>query len=50
MSRDNRLISLEDWLPIESLIRQDWSLEQISLWLKKIKKPGSAMNGSISIF
>jgi len=49
MSRDNRLISLEDWLSIESLIRQDWSLEQIS-WLKKIKKPGSAMNGSISIF
>ena len=35
MSRDNRLISLEDWLSIESLIRQDWSLEQISLWLKK---------------
>ena len=34
MSRDRRRISLEDWQLIESLIRRDWSLEQISLWLK----------------
>ena len=38
MSRDRRRISLEDWQLIESLIRQDWSPEQISLWLKKYKK------------
>ncbi len=38
MSRDRRRISLEDWRLIESLIRRDWSPEQISLWLKKYKK------------
>ena len=38
MSRDRRRISLEDWQLIESLIRWDWSPEQISLWLKKYKK------------
>ena len=38
MSRDRRLISLEDWQLIESFIRRDWSPEQISLWLKKYKK------------
>jgi IS30 family transposase len=38
MSRDRRRISLEDWQLIESLIRRDWSPEQISLWLKKYKK------------
>ena len=38
MSRDRRRISLEDWQLIESLIRQDWSSEQISLWLKKYRK------------
>ena len=37
MSRDRRRISLEDWQLIESLIRRDWSLEQISLWLNKYK-------------
>ena len=37
ISRDRR-ISLEDWQLIESLIRRDWSPEQISLWLKKNKK------------
>ena len=37
MSRDRRRISLEDWQLIESLIRRDWSPEQISLWLKKYK-------------
>ena len=30
MSRDRRRISLEDWQLIESLIRRDWSPEQIS--------------------
>ena len=50
MSRDRRRISLEDWQLIESLIRRDWSPEQISLWLKKYKKIGSVMSGSISIF
>ena len=35
ISRDRRLISLEDCQLIESLIRRDWSPEQISLWLKK---------------
>ena len=29
MSRNRRQISLEDWQLIESLIRRDWSLEQI---------------------
>ena len=38
MSRDRRRISLEDWQLIESLIRRDWSPEQINLWLKKNKK------------
>ena len=38
MSRDCRRISLEDWQLIESLIRRDWSPEQISLWLKKYRK------------
>ena len=38
MSRDRRRFSLEDWQLIESLIRRDWSPEQISLWLKKYKK------------
>ena len=38
MSRDRRQISLEDWQLIESLIRRDWSPEQISLWLKKYRK------------
>ena len=38
MSRDRRRISLEDWQLIESLIRRDWSPEQISLWLKKYRK------------
>ena len=38
MSRDRRRISLEDWQLIESLIRRNWSPEQISLWLKKYKK------------
>ena len=38
MSRVHRRISLEDWQLIESLIRRDWSPEQISLWLKKYKK------------
>ena len=38
MSRDRRRISLEDWQLIESLIRRDWSSEQISLWMKKYKK------------
>ena len=41
MSRDRRRISLEDWQLIESLIRRDWSPEQISLWLKKYKKKQS---------
>ena len=50
MSRDRRRISLEDWQLIESLIRRDWSPEQISLWLKKYKKSGSVASGSISIF
>ena len=30
-SLNSRRISVEDWLLIESLIRQDWSSEQISL-------------------
>ena len=38
MSRDRHRISLEDWQLIESLIRRDWSPEQISLWLKKYRK------------
>ena len=38
MSRDRLRISLEDWQLIESLIRRDWSPEQINLWLKKNKK------------
>ena len=37
-SRDRRRISLEDWQLNKSLIRRDWSPEQISLWLKKYKK------------
>ena len=49
ISRDLHRISLEDWQLIESLIRQDWSPEQISLWLKK-KKSGSVTSESISIF
>ena len=36
--RDDRRISLENWQLIESLIRRDWSPEQINLWLKKNKK------------
>ena len=50
MSRDHRQISLGDWQLIESLIRRDWSPEQISIWLKKYKKSGSVTSGSISIF
>ena len=42
MSRDRRRISLEDWQLIESLIRRDWSPEQISLWLKKYKNQGQS--------
>ena len=38
MSCDRLRITLEDWQLIESLIRRDWSLEQISLWQKKYKK------------
>ena len=34
-----RRISFESWREIESLIREDWSPEQISLWLSKKKKP-----------
>ena len=49
-SRDRRRISWEDWQLIESLIRRDWSPEQISLWLKEYKKSRSVMSGSISIF
>ena len=47
MSRDRRRISLEDWQLIESLIRQDWSPEQISLWLKKKNQSQSRVNLSV---
>ena len=38
MSHDRRRFSLKNWQLIESLIRREWSPEQISLWLKKYKK------------
>ena len=38
MRHDRRQISLEDWQLIESFIRQNWSPEQIRLWLYKYKK------------
>ena len=47
MSRDLHRISLEDWQLIESLIRQDWSPEQISLWLKKKNQGQSRVNLSV---
>ena len=31
----HRRISFESWRDIESLIREDWSPEQISMWLSK---------------
>ena len=47
ISRNRRRISLEDWQLIESLIRQDWSPEQISLWLKKKNQGQSRVNLSV---
>ena len=50
MSRDRRRISLEDWQLIESLIRRDWSPEQISLWLKKYKKNQGHSRVDLSVY
>ena len=50
MSRDRHRISLEDWQLIESLIRRDWSPEQISLWLKKYKKNQGQSRGDLSVY
>ena len=50
MSRDRRRISLEDRQLIESLIRQDWSPEQISLWLKKYKKNQGQSRVDLSVY
>ena len=50
MSRDRRRISLEDWQLIESLIRRDWSPEQISLWLKKNKKNQGQSRVDLSVY
>ena len=50
MSRDRRRISLEDWQLIESLIRRDWSPEQISLWLKKYKKNQGQSRVDLSVY
>jgi IS30 family transposase len=32
-------ISFEAWQLVESLIREDWGPEQISIWFSKEKKP-----------
>ena len=50
MSRDCRQISLEDWKLIESLVRRDWSPEQISLWLKKYKKNQGQSRVDLSVY
>ena len=50
MSRDRRRISLEDWQLVESLIRRDWSPEQISLWLKINKKNQGQSRVDLSVY